>query len=152
MPEVFENNWIQAEELMDTVFLNYVLQEKNYGIELAQNAMNQIKIAKSFCSNAKNYNTLYHTFNRTLMSAKLRKNYAQVYYAQRIWNRGPEFQSEHLTQLIETGVSEIKTLAQEIKNYRRKGPKGQYIWENDADIALELVREIEKSNIIHSAS
>jgi hypothetical protein len=152
MPEVFENNWIQEEELMDTVFLNFVLQEKNYGIELAQNAMNQIKIAKSFCSNAKNYNTLYHTFNRTLMSAKLRKYYAQVYYAQRIWNRGPEFQSEHLKQLIENGVDEMKTLAREIKNYRRKGPKGQYIWENDADIALELVQEIEKTNLFQVIS
>lgn len=147
IPEVFENNWIQPQELMDTIYLQYVLTEKKYGVELAQKAMSIIARAKPYCTNAEKFNLLYHTFNRTLMSAKLRKSYAQIYYSQRIWNRGEEFQTENLKILIQEGIKEIQTVSLEMYNYRKKGPVGQFNWVNDADIAMKLVIEVEK-NII----
>jgi hypothetical protein len=148
IPEVLENNWIQAEELMDTTYLNYVLTEKIHGINLAEKAMADIKKAKPYFTDARGFNQIYHIFNRSLMSAKLRKAYAQVYYSQRIWNRGEDFQNERLRDLIKQGVEEIKTVSREMKNYRRKGPVGQYDWVEDADIALKLVAEIQNTDIL----
>ncbi|MEN8115713.1 MAG: hypothetical protein ABFS16_01965 [Bacteroidota bacterium] len=149
LAEVFQNNWLQPEELMDTVYLGYVLTEKEYGIKLAEKAMQIIKELKPFCSDSKKYNTLYHTFNRTFISTKLRKAYAQVYYARRIWHRGEEFQNEKLKQLIVEGVEEIKSVSETITGYRRGGAVGQYNWKNDATIALQLVDEIESSGILN---
>ncbi|MCY1720398.1 hypothetical protein OU798_08595 [Prolixibacteraceae bacterium Z1-6] len=148
--EVFENNWLQPEELMDTTYLNYVLAEKEYGVQQAEKAMELIKTAKPYCSNADQYNILYHTFNRTLMSAKLRKAYAQVYYAQRIWNRGDDFRPEALQELIAEGLDEIVDVSEQITVYRRGGASGQYDWKNDATIALDLVDEINKTSIMAS--
>ena len=148
LPEVFLNNWLQPEELMDSAFLQLVLTEKEHGINTAILAMDANKKAKVYCTDSKNYNTLYHTFNRTLISAQLRKAYAQIYYANRIWQRGEPFQTTYIKENIEQGISEITSLSGIIKNYRRKGPKGQYIWENDADIALELVQEIKKTKVV----
>ncbi len=149
IPEVFENNWIQPEELMDTTYLNYILAEKRYGVEQAKEAMLQIKIAKPYFTKAKGFNQLYHTYNRTLMSARLRKAYAQVYYSKRIWERGKEFQNGKLKNLIAEGVEEIKNVSTDMHNYRKKGPTGgQYEWEEDADIAMQLVNEIQSSGIL----
>ena len=149
LAEVFENQWIHPEELLDTTFLNYVLTEKEHGVLLAKEAISKINTAKPSISDSKKFNALYHTFNRTLMSAKLRKAYAQVYYSRRIWNRGEEFQNEKLNTLIQQGVEDMKLVSDEMKNYRRKGPIGQYNWVTDADIALKLVREVENSNILN---
>ncbi len=149
LAEVFENQWIHPGELMDTTFLSYVLTEKEHGVLLAKEAIAEINAAKPFISGSNKFNALYHTFNRTLMSTKLRKAYAQVYYSQRIWNRGEEFQNDKLNILIQEGVEEIKLVSEEMKNYRRKGPIGQYNWVNDAEIALKLVQEVEKLNVLH---
>ena len=148
IPEVLENNWIQAEELMDTTYLNYVLVEKKYGVSLAEEAMTDINKAKPYFTDARGFNQIYHIFNRTLMTAKLRKAYAQIYYSQRIWNRGKDFQNEQLLELIKQGIEEIKVVSKEMKDYRRKGPVGQYDWVEDADIAMKLVTEIQNSGIL----
>ena len=149
LPEVFENNWIQAEELMDTTYLNYVIAEKEYGIEMANKAIDAVNAAKPFIHDAQKFNILYHTFNRTLLSTRLRKAYAQVYYGRRIWKRGQDFQNDRLQNIISEGVDNLISISQEMKNYRRKGPTGgQYSWVNDADIALELVAEIKNDNIL----
>jgi hypothetical protein len=76
-----------------------------------------------------------------LLSARLRKAYAQLYYARRIWSRGEDFQNQSIKHHIQQGIEEITEVSKEIKNYRRKGPAGQYNWAKDADIALELVEE-----------
>ncbi len=146
--EVFQNNWLLPEELMDSTYLSYVLIEKKHGIDLAEKAMQIIKEAKVHCTSSGNFNTIYHTFNRTLMSARLRKAYAQVYYGQRIWNRGEAFQNENLRQLISDGMDEIVVVSEQISSYRRGGASGQYNWKNDAEIALDLVDDVNKNNIL----
>lgn len=146
--EVFANNWIQPDELMDSTYLEYVLLEKAHGVKLAQKAMQIINEAKVYCTHSRNFNSIYHTFNRTLMSAQLRKAYAQVYYGQRIWNRGEDFQNEHLKNLISDGLEEIIIVSDQITSYRRGGASGQYDWKNDADIALNLVDEVNETTIL----
>lgn len=143
--EVFQNDWLQPEELMDSTYLSYILNEKEYGVRLADKAMQIINDAKVHCTSSGNFNAIYHTFNRTLMSAKLRKAYAQVYYAQRVWNRGEEFQSVYLKSLISNGMDEIVIVAEQITSYRRGGASGQYNWKKDADIALRLVDKVNKT-------
>ena len=146
--EVFQNNWLQPEELMDSTYLEYVLAEKDHGVRLAKKAMRIINEAKAYCTDSGNFNSIYHTFNRTLMSAKLRKSYAQVYYAQRIWNRGEDFQTEYIKDLISEGLGEIVLVSEQITTYRRGGASGQYDWKKDADIALNLVDEVNRTNIL----
>lgn len=148
LPEVFADSLLQPVELMDTVYLDYIITEKQHGVELAEKAMQIIRKAKPHCTDAKKFNKLYHTFNRTLMSAKLRKAYAQVYYARRIWNRGKDFQNEKVKRLIVDGTEEIRSVSETILNYRKFGPVGQYDWKKDAVIALQLVSEIEKTGIL----
>lgn len=148
MPEVTENNWIQPEEMMDTIYLKYILTEKNFGVSQAYKAIAAINAAKPFCTDSKVFNQIYHTFNRTLLSARLRKAYAQVYYANRIWNRGEDFQNDSLKTLIATGVEELRTISAEMKVYRQAGPEGgQYEWVKDADTAFRLAEEVEQSEI-----
>lgn len=144
--EVFENNWLEPEELMDSVCLSYILTEKEHGVILANQAMQIINEAKAHCVSSGNFNTVYHTFNRTLMSAKLRKAYAQVYFAQRVWNRGDEFQTDYLRELISKGVDDIVNVSEQISAYQRAGGSGQYNWKSDAQIALDLVAEVTRAN------
>ncbi len=147
-PDVFKNNLVQPEELMDTIYLNYILTEKQFGIDQTLKAIAAINEAKPYCTDSRIFNRIYHTFSRTLLAARLRKAYAQVYYAKRIWNRGEEFQTENVRTLITTGVEELEAVSEDIKNYRRKGPVGSYEWENDADLAMKLVRETKNSGIL----
>ncbi len=148
LSEVFEHQWLQPEELMDSVYLNFVLIEKEYGIQQAEKAMQIIKSAKPYCSNPEQFNILYHTFNRTLMSAKLRKAYAQVYYAQRLWNRGAEFQTADLQNLILDGMEEMDTMNDQISHYREAGGAGQFNWKRDTLYAKKLEWEIQKERIL----
>ncbi len=147
IPEVAENNWLQAEELMDTTYLNDILTEKKYAINQAFEAISKINMAKPYCSNSRTFNRVYHTFNRTLLTAKLRKAYAQVYYGIRIWNRGEEFQNDKLRSLIKDGVTEIQITAEDIRRYRKKGPTGQYDWAEDAESAMNLALQVKNSEI-----
>ncbi len=148
LSSIFENNWLQPEELMDSSYLDFIMTEKNFAKHRAYDAISKIKMAKPYCSNPEAFNLVYHTFSRTQLAAQLRKAYAQVYYGQRIWNRGEEFQNEHLRTLIQEGISEIEDISKNMKNYRRKGPVGQYDWEEDADIAMNLVQQIRSSDLL----
>ncbi|MCG6186474.1 hypothetical protein [Maribellus maritimus] len=147
LQEVEAGNWLQPEERIDTTYLNYILTEKKYAINQAFEAISKVNMAKPYCKNSRTFNRIYHTFNRTLLTAKLRKAYAQVYYANRIWNRGEEFQNEKLASLIKDGVTEIQITSEDIKRYRRKGPTGQYNWAEDAETAMNLVQKIKNSDI-----
>jgi|WetSurMetagenome_2_1015567.scaffolds.fasta_scaffold73299_1 hypothetical protein len=150
IPEVFSNNWLQPEELMDSTWLDYVLTEKQFGINLAKEALVSIKSAKSSIHDSQKFNTLYHIFNRTLISARLWKAYTQVYYGQRIWQRGESFRNLKLKTLIQEGMDELDMVSTEMDEYREKGPIGLYAWERDAQTAKKLVAEIRKSGILTS--
>ncbi len=143
LPRGAYNNWLHPGELMDSTWLDYIITEKEYAVNLASEAISKINMAKPYCNDHNSFNCIYHTFNRTLLTAKLRKAYAQVYYANRVWNRGEEFQNDKLLSMIKEGISEIQYTSEDIKRYRRKGPAGQYSWEEDADIALKLIQEID---------
>jgi hypothetical protein len=148
LPEVFENNWLQPEELMDTTWFDYVIAEKEYGARLAREALIAVKEAKPYIHDFQKFNSLYHLFNRTLISARMRKAYAQVYYAQRIWLRGETFQDEKLKSIINQGIDELTYTSIEMEEYSEKGPVAQYIWVNDARVAERLVTEIKRSGIL----
>jgi hypothetical protein len=148
IPEVLENNWIQSEELMDSVYLNYVIIEKEHAIQLCKDAISKIKEAKPYFKNGEDYNILYHTFNRTLMTAKLRKAYAQLYYSNRIWNKDKEFQQKNILKYMENGIEEIELITSIMKLYSKEGPTGgQWEWKDDIEIALKLVEKIKNTSI-----
>jgi hypothetical protein len=136
IPEVLENDWIQP------------VAEKEFAVQLCQDAILKIKEAKPYFINAKDYNILYHTFNRTLLTAKLRKAYATLYYSNRIWNRGEEFQQKNILNYMENGIEEIEEHTSTMKLFSKEGPTGgQWEWKDDIEIALELAREIRNSGV-----
>jgi hypothetical protein len=142
------SDWLQPEELMDTTWLSYAMAEKEYGVRQAKEALAAVKSAKAYIHDSQKFNTLYHIFNRTLISAKLSKAYAQVYYGWRIWKRGEAFRNERLKKLIQQGINELEDVSTEMEQYSEKGPTGDYCWEKDARTARSLVAEVRKSGIL----
>src|SRR4030042_712291 len=96
IPEVLENKWIQAQELMNEEYLSYVVKEKEYGVQLARQALDDIRSAKEYIKDAASYSDLYDTFERTLLSARLRLAASKAYYGYRIYARGAEYRTESL--------------------------------------------------------
>lgn len=139
---------ISPGEMMDTTWLRYVMAEKENGVRLAKEALNDVKFAKSYLYYPDLFNPLYHLFNRTLISARIRKSYAQVYYGQRIWNRGIEYQNDSLLNFISLGVEDLSNAVIEMKEYSEKGPETGYVWVEDGKPAEKLLVSLIKSGIL----
>jgi hypothetical protein len=83
---VLENNWVTHEEQMDEEFLEYMLTEKKYGVRMATEALENVEKAKSYMDAGK-YNVVYHTFYRTLVTARLYEAVTKAYFGYRIYAR-----------------------------------------------------------------
>jgi hypothetical protein len=142
------DSMILANELMDTTWYGYIMAEKEYGERLAREALFEVKAAKPYLYYPVLYNELYHLFNRTLISARIRKSYAQVYYGQRIWNRGVEYQNDSLLNVIGQGVEDLSNAVIEMKEYSEKGPEVGYLWAEDGKPAEKLLVSVIKSGIL----
>lgn len=132
-----EKGWIDTTEKMNRQFLNHIMTEKQYGVELARKSLAQIKKAKPHIKDKAAYDTLYHTFKRTELSARLFKATAQAYFGHRIYFRGEAYQSEELKSTIQTALDSMGTLAEKIQQYPYKGPSASYDWDRDAHIAMK---------------
>ncbi len=140
---VLDSNWLEPVELMDTTYLNYILTEKEYGVQKAEEALALVKEVRPFIADNEAYDRLESHFTRTLITAKLYEGGAKVYFGYRVYARGGEFQTDKVKQIFEEGIADIKELAQEIINFPDKGPEGQYEWEEDAYRALFYSNQVE---------
>ena len=140
-PEVVEQGWVTPSEKMNWKYLGYVIEEKNYGVEQAREALNLIRKAEPHVS-APDYEVLYHTFERTLLTARVRRAAAQAYYGYRLWTRGERYQTAELRRTIWKGLREMKAVAGEIRSYDGPVPAGEWDWREDAERAMRYYRRI----------
>ena len=139
---VLDSSWLGPVELMDTTYLNYILTEKEYGVNKAEEALAFIKEAKPYIPVEEDYTRLENHFTRTLITARLYLAGAKVFFGYRVYARGSDFQTEQIRQIFEEGIDDTKKLAAEIINFPHKGPKGQYEWEEDAYRALFYANQV----------
>ncbi len=138
IPNVFDNNWLVNEELMNETYLQYIVTEKEYGLSLADSALRLVMKAEPMI-NPKDFPALKHCFERTMLTSQLRVASAKVYYARRIWDRGESWKSPFVVRTLEAGKKEIQSSLQAIQNYKGPKPEGQWIWESDIERAESLL-------------
>jgi len=143
---VLKNKWIQPKELMNEEYLSYIITEKNYGVNLAGDVLNELRSLKNDFKDQGAYTDLYNTFERTELSSRLFSGVAKIYYGYRIYNRGKSFRTEYVTKTIRNGLYELKEAAEKINSYNKDYPVGQYDWKKDAEIAMKYYKEVSSSN------
>ncbi len=137
-----ETGWFDTTEQMNIKYLNYIVTEKNYGVELAQLSLKQIEKAGGVIEDRQKYEILYHTFKRTELSARLYRAVAKAYFGSRVYERGENYQTEELINIISSGLEEAREVSGLIINYPDKGPDASYSWQNDAGLAKQYIKSI----------
>ena len=144
-PWVLDSGWVQPVELMNEEYLKYILTEKEYGVDLADESLDLVKNSKELLDDPADYDSLYHIFNRTLITARLYEAGAKAYYGYRVYSKGDEYQTGYVKQMVAEGISDLNKTIAEIENYPKPGPVGQFNWGKDALRARELVDLITKT-------
>ncbi|HEX5171516.1 MAG TPA: hypothetical protein VFW11_20200 [Cyclobacteriaceae bacterium] len=122
-PFVADSAWVHAEDLMNREYLTYIMAEKDYGVRLSTEALNDIEEAEPFVT-ASQYHDLYDTFYRTLIKARLSRGAASAYFAYRIWCL-PEQRDQQLLDTFWSGIDEMNEMAKIIQSTFKDSPKGQ---------------------------
>ena len=136
VPWVVENQWLSQGELMDETFLDYIITEKQHGVALTLESLEQVEKAKPFLT-SEQYHDLFHYFNRTLLTAQLHEAVAAAYFGYRIYARGEHFRTPSLIAKVDHALHEMVRVAEAIKEYPVKTPAGQWNWVEDAVMALQ---------------
>lgn len=138
---VIDSNWVEPMELMDSLYLHYIIAEKQYGVEVAQKALSEIEQTKELLS-SKDYEELYQLFKRTLLKAQLHEAVSSAYFGYRVYARGESFRYKGLKEQILFALQRIDQVTEEMKLMEGSFPIGQWDWLKDADTALEYKNKI----------
>jgi hypothetical protein len=130
---VLEASWLDPDEKMNEEFLTDIITEKQFAVDLAEQAMNKFRDAEPFIHDKNAAYNLFHTINRTIIFAKERKAVAQAVYGYRLWSRGKEYQTKELQNLIWDGLTEGAEMLDNIDNYPVHTPLGQWRWKRDRE-------------------
>jgi len=126
--------WLKPGEGMDEEYLRYIVTEKNFGVQLAEDSVHHIEQAKGVLKPA-DYDQLYHYFNRTLLTARLWRATTSAYFGFRTWCRGPEYQTPYVHDTVQHGLAELKQVAEEMRSYPVMPPTAMYDWAGEAKLA-----------------
>jgi hypothetical protein len=126
---------------MDSIYYNYILTEKKYGVRLASEALKEIEKTKDKLP-AKDYEELYLLFKRTSLTARLHEVVCSAYYGYRIYKREESFHPAGLKNRILLSLEKIECISEEMKLLKNTYPIGQYDWLKDADNALQYRNRI----------
>jgi hypothetical protein len=141
VPRVVEAGWLTPEEQMDEQWLRYILTEKDFGVRLAEESLEAIHAAKEHLSE-ESFTALQHHFTHTLLTARLYRATAAVYWGRRVEARGDAFRTPYVSEQVRAGHEAIPDLAEVIRNYPVKPPSGgQWNWVQDADQAESYLRQ-----------
>ena len=143
---VLDRHWIDPDEQMDSVYYNYVLTEKKYGVKLAFEALKEIEKTKNKLV-AKDYEELHMLFKRTCLTAQLHEAVCSAYYGFRIYKRGESYHTVGLKNHILFSLEKIEHISEEMKLLKNTYPIGQYDWLKDAENALQY-----RNRILHGLS
>lgn len=138
---VIENRWVEPVERMDSLYLSYIVTEKQYGVALAQEALSEIEQAKELLS-LEDYEELQQLFKRTLLKAQLHEAVCSAYFGYRVYARGETFRYKGLKENIRSALQRIDTVAAEMKQMEGCYPIGQWDWLKDVDTALDYKKKI----------
>lgn len=128
---VLTNGWINAAEAMDEEYLRYIVTEKNFGVARAGDSVRHIENARPALKST-DYEQLHRYFQRTLLTARIRRAVASAYYGFRLWCRGEGYRTPYVRETVQIGLAEIKDVAALIRSYPVKPPTGQWDWKKDA--------------------
>jgi hypothetical protein len=132
---VLDQDWVEAVEKMDSVYLQFIITEKKYGVDLAKKALSLIESAKPALS-LHHFDELHQLFLRTYLTAQLYEAVATVYYGYRVYARGVSYQPAGLVEQIETALEASNRIVGEMKIFEGKHPVGQWNWLRDTEMAL----------------
>jgi len=122
-------------ERMDSVYLNYIITEKQYGMRLASEALAGIEESRELLSPA-DYEELCRLFKRTYLTAQLHEAVATVYFGLRIPSCGNELNNQ-----ITSAMKRIDTITDEMKSMEGTYPVGQWDWGEDAvSVSVRMVK------------
>jgi hypothetical protein len=138
---VLEQHWVDPVECMDSTFLNYILTEKRYGVELASQALSEIEQSKNLLETS-DYNELFQLFKRTWLTTRLYEAVNTAYYGFRLFARGESFRYQGLEEQIQLALVRINEVSDEMKALKDTFPVGQYNWLKDAETALSYKEKI----------
>lgn len=135
IPWVYERGWIDMHENIDAGYLQYIITEKNFGVHAAETAHAAVDAGRSVLDPAQ-YEELHHYFSRTLLTARLYRAAATVYFGVRLYGRGTRFQTVDLVSTLRTALRELRETAMAIRDYPVKPAVGEWNWVGDAETAL----------------
>ena len=133
---VLDQQWVEPDEQMDSLYYNYILTEKKYGLKLAAEALAEIEKTEGKLPE-KDYNELYRLFQRTYLTAQLHEAVCTAYFGYRIYQRDKSYHPANLKDQIKRSLERIESLSKEMKSLKNTYPTGQYDWLKDADNALK---------------
>jgi len=129
-PFVGDSSWVKAEELMNNEYLGYIITEKNYGIKLAEEALQYIEKAEPFVTESQ-FQDLYQTFLRTVVKARLSRGAAKAYFSYRIWSANPAERNQQLLDIFWNGIDEMTEMIEIVKFEFSESPHGEWTWTKD---------------------
>jgi len=127
---LMEKSWVHPEELMNRKYLDYIIAEKDYSVDLAEEALGYIQQAKFHVSEIQ-YSDLYRTFYRTLVKGRLSRGAAKAYFAYRVWAANPTEHDQQLLNIFWEGIDEMSEMAEVVKREFGDSPQGEWKWTND---------------------
>lgn len=140
-PFLTGTGWLTPEENITLEYLRYIVTEKDFAVEQARRALASIEQARPYVSEA-DYNDLFLTLYRTLLTVKLRRGGAKAYYGYRLFCRGEEYRTPELHEIVRSGLEEIRLTALLIERDFRPYPRGGWDWKKDARDAMELHEKV----------
>jgi hypothetical protein len=143
-PFVLEKGWVTPEEKMNEEYLRYIIREKDYGVDKAEEALDLVIKAEKVMERQA-YDQVYSVFKRTLITAKAYRAAAAAYFGYRVYARGPDFRSAYLIKTMQNALDEMLVIAGEIDSYGAQVPRGQWNWRGDAGTLREYHEKITKT-------
>jgi len=137
--EVLDQKWLSPKERMTYEYLQYITEEKDYGVRLAEEVFIEIEANEVLFEDASRYKDLLDTAWRTVLSARVRRGVAKAYYASRVID-----ENEAVRVIKNQGLEEILAVIPEMEAHSRTTsiPRGEYNWEEEASIALDYYNEL----------
>ncbi|MGQ8336204.1 hypothetical protein ACUNWD_06600 [Sunxiuqinia sp. A32] len=139
-PWIIDSGWLSEVDKMNETYLGYVITEKEYGVQKAKWAIDEIKKANPLISSNEDYEELLHLYERTWLTSRLYLASAKAYFGYRTWLNYPG--DEKAKRIATEGLNEIDTVSSEMEKYPFKGPVGQYSWIRDVHRAKNLHNKI----------
>ena len=135
IPQVVAEGWLTPRERMNEEFLRYVVEEKDFAVDLAQQSLAHIHAGRHVLR-SQDFVQLQSYFERTLLTARLHRATAAAYWGFRVWCRGEDHRSEWVTNVTRESLLAMRRIAGEIRDYPHPPAQGgQWNWLEDADAA-----------------